>query len=484
MSDKRITSFAWNFLENIATQGIQFFVGILMARLLTPKDYGLIGILMVFITISTVIMDAGFFKAVMQKSNRTDDDFCTVFFFNVTTALVFFVVLCLCAPLIADFYNEPILSPLTKVVALQLVINSAILVQRAKFSIAMDFRTQAHITIVAALIQGATGVTMAFCGFGVWSIAWSGVVGALVNCILMWYYGKWRPRWRFSHSSFKEMFTFGSKLLASSLIDVTWKNIYPLIIGKMFSPIELGYFSRASHYVKLPSTTFSGVIDRVTFPLLCKVKEDNETLNRQFCILFKLSAFIFFPLMAGFAVLAKPLIILMITAKWAPCIIYLQILCCGFVLYPIHALNMNLLQVKGLSELFLRLELIKKVIDVIALLITVTMGVKEMCIGLAVTSYISWGINAYYSGKIIHIGLWNQIVLVAPTALYTFLMCCCIEGVKQLSDSYFVQLFGGFAVGVAAFYLICRLFKSNELTFMLEKVKGQIGKSSRNQQKD
>ena len=474
MKDKRVSGFSWNFLENIATQGIQFIVGIVMARLLTPDDYGLIGILMVFISISTVIMDAGFIKAVMQKTDRTDDDFCTAFFFNMGAGLLLFLLLCLCSPLIAQFYEKPILSALTKVVALQLVINSILLVQRAKFTIALDFRTQAIIALTAALIQGAVGITMAYSGCGVWSIAWSGVAGATANCLLYWVLGKWRPKLRFSHASFKEMFSYGSKLLVSQLLDVTWKNIYPLIIGKRFPAAELGFYSRANHYVKLPSTTFSGVIERVTFPMLVEVKQDDATLHRQFSMLFKLSAYIFFPLMAGFAILARPLIIEMLTAKWEPCIIYLQILCMGLILYPIHALNMNLLQVKGRSDLFLRVEIIKKAVDVTVLLITVTMGVKEMCIGLAVASYISWIINAYYTGKLINIGFLRQTVLVLPTALYTLLMWACIEGVKLLITNYLLQLLVGIVVGVAVYYLSGRLLKSEELAFVERKAREQF----------
>ena len=474
MKDKRVSGFSWNFLENIATQGIQFIVGIVMARLLTPDDYGLIGILMVFISISTVIMDAGFIKAVMQKTDRTDDDFCTVFYFNMGAGLLLFLLLCLCSPLIAQFYEKPILSALTKVVALQLVINSILLVQRAKFTIALDFRTQAIIALTAALIQGAVGITMAYSGCGVWSIAWSGVAGATANCLLYWVLGKWRPKLRFSHASFKDISSYGSKLLVSQLLDVTWKNIYPLIIGKRFPAAELGFYSRANHYVKLPSTTFSGVIERVTFPMLVEVKQDDATLPRPFRILLTLSAYIFFPLLAGFAILARPLIIEMLTEKWEPCIIYLQILCMGLILYPIHALNMNLLQVKGRSDLFLRVEIIKKAVDVTVLLITVTMGVKEMCIGLAVASYISWIINAYYTGKLINIGFLRQTVLVLPTALYTLLMWACIEGVKLLITNYLLQLLVGIAVGVAVYYLSGRLLKSEELAFVERKAREQF----------
>ena len=222
------------------------------------------------------------------------------------------------------------------------------------------------------------------------------------------------------------------------------------------------------------STTFSGVIERVTFPMLVEVKHDDATLHRQFSMLFKLSAYIFFPLMAGFAILARPLIIEMLTAKWEPCIIYLQILCMGLILYPIHALNMNLLQVKGRSDLFLRVEIIKKAVDVTVLLITVTMGVKEMCIGLAVASYISWIINAYYTGKLINIGFLRQTVLVLPTALYTLLMWASIEGVKLLIHNYLLQLLVGIAVGVAVYYLAGRLLKSEELAFVERKAREQF----------
>lgn len=479
MKDKRVAGFSWNFLENLSTQLIQFIVGIVMARLLTPEDYGLIGILMVFITISSVFMDAGFFKAIIQKTDRNQDDFCTVFFFNVATGIAFFALLFVCSPLIADFYNQPILAPLTKVVALQLIINSAILVQRAQFTIAMDFRTQAGIALIAAVLQGICGITMAYNGFGVWAIAWSSVVGAAANCLLFWIKGKWRPSLRFSRQSFRRLFSFGSKLLLSSLLDVTWKNIYPLIIGKRFPAAQLGFYSRANHYVKLPATTFSGVIERVTYPMLCEVQNDKETLHRQFTMLFKLAAFIIFPFMAGLAMLAKPLIVLMITEKWVPCVIYLQILSMGLMLYPIHALNLNLMQVKGRSDLFLKVEVIKKVVDVIVLLITIRLGVKEMCIGLAVASYISWVINAFYTGKLIHVGFLRQVVIVLPSAIYTVIMCLCIYGAKKLMPGMALQLFVGFLVGVAVYIAVTWVTKAEELSFIVTKLRTEFSKHAK-----
>ena len=453
MKDKRVSGFSWNFLENIATQGIQFIVGIVMARLLTPDDYGLIGILMVFISISTVIMDAGFIKAVMQKTDRTDDDFCTAFFFNMGAGLLLFLLLCLCSPLIAQFYEKPILSALTKVVALQLVINSILLVQRAKFTIALDFRTQAIIALTAALIQGAVGITMAYSGCGVWSIAWSGVAGATANCLLYWVLGKWRPKLRFSHASFKEMFSYGSKLLVSQLLDVTWKNIYPLIIGKRFPAAELGFYSRANHYVKLPSTTFSGVIERVTFPMLVEVKQDDATLHRQFSMLFKLSAYIFFPLMAGFAILARPLIIEMLTEKWEPCIIYLQILCMGLILYPIHALNMNLLQVKGRSDLFLRLEIIKNVIGVILLLATMNVSVMAMAYSMLVNSVASQIVNSWPNRKLLDYRYSEQIGDILPNILLAAAMGLAVYPIASLPVPTILVLVIQFFLG-ASIYIV------------------------------
>ncbi|MBR5531976.1 MAG: lipopolysaccharide biosynthesis protein, partial [Bacteroidales bacterium] len=317
---KTLKGMIWSFAENFSLQGIQFVIGVLLARVLSPSDYGMVGMLAIFTAVAGTLINSGFSTALVRKTDRTQTDLSTTFYFNIAVGFVLYFALFFSGPLIADFYNTPLLSGLIKVTAISLILNSLCIVQQALFTIKMDFKTQAKISIIGALVTGAGGITMAYSGYGVWSIVWPGVFGGAVRCILLWVWGKWRPTWEFSWKSFKELFGFGSKLLASGLIDTIYNNIYPIIIGKKFSAADLGQYTRGDGYANLPATTVTGVLGRVTFPLLCQIQDDDARLQSTYRQLIRLSAYVVFPIMIGLAALAKPLIIFMITAKWAECV--------------------------------------------------------------------------------------------------------------------------------------------------------------------
>lgn len=338
-------------------QIIQFVIGIFMARILTPGDYGMVGMLSIFMAVSQSLINSGFSNALTRKIDRTEVDFSTVFYFNIVVGILLYLIIFFAAPYIADFYHTPLLSDLTKIVALPLIFNSLCIVQQARLTIKMDFKTQAKISVTSSIVTGVSGLAMAYSGFGVWTLAYSAVIGAVVRCVLMWILTHWHPLWTYSWKSFRELFSYGSKLLASGLIDTIYNNIYPIIIGRLFSAKELGYYSRANGYAALPATTIYSMISRVTFPLLCEIQNDEERLQRIYRQLLTLFAFIIFPIMMIFMALARPIIIFLITEKWEPCVVYLQILCLSYIFYPIHAINLSLLQVKGRSDLFLRLEI-------------------------------------------------------------------------------------------------------------------------------
>ncbi len=468
---KTLKGMIWSFAENFSLQGIQFVIGILLARVLAPSDYGMVGMLAIFTAIAQTLINSGFSTALVRKKDRTQTDLSTTFYFNIVVGFVLYFILFFSGPLIADFYNTPLLSDLIKVTAISLIINSLCIVQQALFTIKMDFKTQAKISIIGALTTGATGVTMAYNGFGVWSIVWPGVFGGAVRCILFWIWGKWRPTWEYSWKSFKELFGFGSKLLASGLIDTIYNNIYPIIIGKKFTAADLGQYTRADGYANLPATTVTGVLGRVTFPLLCQIQDDDARLQSTYRQLIRLSAYVVFPIMVGLAALAKPLIVCLITTKWIECIPFLQILCFSLMWYPIHALNLNLLQVKGRSDLFLKLEIIKKILGVAVLVIAIPFGIIWMCVGRIFTSIICLAINTYYTGKLINVGFFKQMGDLLPILALSLSMGAIVFGVNLFIEDLLLQIITGFIVGIAYYLSISYLIKSKELLYLLSFIK-------------
>ena len=357
---KAFWGMVWNFAESFSLQIIQFIIGIFMARILQPSDYGMVGMLSIFLTISNMLITSGFYRALIQKKDRTAIDYSTVFYFNIVVGIILYLVLFFSSPYIALFYNVPILEDLTKVIAIPLILNSLSQVQNAKFAIEMNFKMLSKISIITAIITGISSLYMAYSGFGVWSIAYSSVIGESSRCILLWFFANWTPLWKFSWKSFREMFSFGSKMFASGLLESIYNNLYTLIIGKKFAATELGYYTRANGYAQLPVATFNNALSKVTFPMFCEVQKDDERMILLYHKLLRFTAFIIFPIMMLFIVLARPLILFMITDKWESCVILLQILCLSYVWNPVQIVNINLLQAKGRADVTLKIDILKK----------------------------------------------------------------------------------------------------------------------------
>lgn len=411
---KTTNGLLWSSVERFSNQGVQFLFSIVLARLLTPEDYGIVAMVVIFFAIAQTFVDSGFSSAIVRKKDRTESDLSTCFYFNIFVGLGFYILLFQCSPFIADFYDQPILSPIVKISGLTVLINSLCIVQQAQFTIRIDFKTQAKVTLTGTVMSGILGILLAYLGYGVWALVWQGVTGSFVRMILFWILSKWRPRESFSKNSFHYLFGYGSKLLASGLLDTTYNNIYPIVIGKFYSPAQLGNFTRAQGWASLPSSNITGILQRVTFPVLTEMQDDDERLATNYRKLLRMSAFVVFPLMMLMAAIASPLIRVVITAKWDACVPYLQIMCFAMMWYPIHAINLNLLQVKGRSDLFLRLEIIKKVVGVSVMCVTIPLGVKAMCYGMIFTSVNALLINTYYTGKLINVGFIVQMKDLTP----------------------------------------------------------------------
>lgn len=451
LKQKTTKGLFWSSVERFSNQGMSFLFSVILARMLDPSDFGIIAMITIFFAVAQSFVDSGFSNALVRKTDRREEDLSTCFYFNIGVGIMAYIVLFLIAPLVACFYKQPILSPIIRITGLGVVLNSLCVVQQALFTIKIDFKSQAKVTLSATIISGIVGVILAYQGYGVWALVWQGVVMTLARMALLWLMSKWRPTTGFSKSSFNYLFGYGSKLLASGLLDTIYNNIYPIVIGKFYTPAQLGNYSRALSFAQLPSSNITSILQRVTFPVLSIIQDDIPRLQANYRRLLKLSAFIIFPLMIGLSVVAFPMIRLILTPKWEGCSLYLQIICFALMWYPIHAINLNLLQVKGRSDLFLRIEIIKKIVGVCIMCITIPLGITAMCIGMVASSLISLFINTYYTGKLINIGCLKQMRDLTPIFINSLIMGGIVYFSIQISDNDILQLSLSIIVGVLSY---------------------------------
>lgn len=472
LKQKTVKGVFWSSLERFSVQGIQFVVMIIMANMLTPHDYGLIAMLAVFIAVSQSLVDSGFSQALIRKQDRTEIDNSTVFYFNIIVGLFLYGVLFIVAPFIADFYNEPQLVAITRIIGLSVLINSFVVVQRALLTIKIDFKTQAKAALTAAIISGGLGIWMSANGYGVWAIVAQQLINLGINALLLWMLSLWRPRWVYSWKSFHSLFGFGSKLMVSGLIETVYRYIYLIVIGRVFSASDLGYYTRAHQFTDFPSSNLTGVLQRVTYPILCKIQDDDERLAYVYRKFLRLSAFIIFPLMIGLAVVAEPLVLTLLKEQWLFTATLLSIICFSMMWYPIHAINLNLLQVKGRSDLFLKLEIYKKIIGVCILCITIPMGLIAMCIGSIFSSMIALIINTYYTGKLINVGFIKQMRDLLPIILLSVSMGIIVYFVVEaLPILPIYQLTIGIFIGIFFYVSMSLFFNFTEFKDLLQLLK-------------
>lgn len=468
LKQKTAQGFIWSAAERFSVQGLQFILGIILARILLPTDYGLIGMLAIFLAISQVFIDSGFSSALIQKRDRNDIDYSTAFFFNIAIGLFFYLILFFCAPLIAKFYNTPTLTSLTKVIGLSIFINSLAVVQRAKLTIKLDFKTQAKASLTSVLISGCISIIMAYKGYGVWALAVQILTKSILNTLLLWYFSKWKPQAVFSKESFKKLFSFGSKLLAAGLLYTIYQNLYLIIIGKIFSARSLGYYTRAQQFQRIPTENITAVIQRVTFPVLSSIQDDDKKLLKAFRGFIRLSTFVIFPITIGLAIIAEPLINLLLTEKWLPSVPLLQLLCVVGVLYPLHAVNLNIINVKGRSDIFLRLEIIKTITIALAIFLTYQYGIKTMIIGQLIASAITLIITTHYSGRMINYKTLKQIRDILPIAAITIIMAVAIWYATQIVTTDISKILVGITSGIITYVLAAKIGRFEELKQIYE----------------
>lgn len=452
----------WSLIERFGTQGVQFLVMLVMARLLSPNDYGVVGMLVVFVAIAQAFVDGGFSQALIRKKDRTEVDNSTVFYFNIVVSVLIYLIFYLFAPFVSKFYNMPTLTPFMRVICLSIIINAFGVVQRALFNANIDFKAQAKASLIAVVISGIIGITLAFRGFGPWALVWQQLSNLVVNTLFLWIYSEWRPILAYSWKSFNELFSFGSKLLATSLLNAIYDNIQTIVIGKLYAAKSLGLYSRATHFADLPSQQFTSVFMRVTFPVLCKVQDDLDRLTSVYRRMLRVSAYIVFPLLIGMAAVAHPMIRVFIGEQWIECAYMLQIICFAKMWYPIHAINLDILQVSGRSDLFLKIEIYKKIVSLTLLALSAPFGIIAMCYSNLLSSLICLYINTYYSSKILGISLLSQLKDLFPTISLSIFMFVIVQVVIFFISNVFAQLVVGVIVGVIVYISLSYILRFSE----------------------
>jgi O-antigen/teichoic acid export membrane protein len=430
LKEKAVTGIFWSFSDSMSTQVTQFIIGLILARILSPEEFGLVGMITVFLAISQSLADGGFGEALIRKKDATDSDFSTVFYFNLLASIVIFTIFYLLAPAIASFYGRPELTDIARVLGLIILINAICITQRTQLTRKIDFRKQMKINLVSALVSGAVAIVMALKGFGVWSLVWRSVIRSTMQAIMLWISIRWTPSLVFSRDSFRSLFSFGSKLLLTGLIDTIYNNVYMLIIGKFFAATQLGYYTRADQFSRLVSHNLTRTVQRVSYPVLSLVQDENTRLKEGYRKLIVATMFITFFMMLGMAAIAEPLIITLIGVKWLPSVEYLQLLCLAAALYPLHALNMNILNIKGRSDLLLKLEVVKKLLAVPVIIIGIFLGIRMLLTGMVLHSLVSYFMNSYYSGRLIGYPAREQLADIMPSFLIALLVSIVVLLIK------------------------------------------------------
>lgn len=458
LKGQAVKGIIWSTLERFSVQGITFILQIILARILLPSDYGIIGMLAVFLQIAQVFVDSGFGNALIKKMDCIDRDYSTVFIYNLFVSIFIYILLFLLAPLVSIFYSEPKLVSVMRVLALVLIINALAIVHKTKLVKDIDFKTQTKVSVLSSIVSGIVGIIAAYRGLGVWALCIQQLLHSILSFFLLLLYVKWFPKLIFDKKSFLYLFSFGSKLLSASLISVLYKNLYTLVIGKVFTARELGFFSRAESIVVFPSNNLALIISRVTYPVFSRIQNDNAKLRNSYKLVIKASSFIVFPLMLGLMIVTKPFVEVVLTDKWIEMVPIMQILCLDWMFDHLCVLNLNVLYVKGRTDLVLKLEILKKTIALLILFGSIPFGLIGMCWGRVIYTLIAVFINAYYTKKFLRYSIFEQLKDIIPFLMVAGLMCFIIFSMTSCIDDCLIKLSASIFIGLVSYSLMSLIF--------------------------
>lgn len=471
MKTKILSGLLWKFAERIGAQGVGFIVSIILARLLSPEDYGLISLITIFISISSVFVSSGFGNALIQKKDADEIDFSSVFFFNIFMSIMLYIILFLMSPNIADFYGKSELIPVIRVLGLSLIISGINNMQSAYVSKTMEFKKFFYSTLIGTILSAFVGIAMAYRGYGVWALVVQQLSNSLVDTIVLWFTVKWRPKMIFSIKRLKLLFSFGWKLLISGLIDILYNNIYGLLIGKIYNPYLLGLYNRGNQFPNIIVSNINGPIQSVLLPALSEEQDNKERLKAMVRRSIVTSSFIIYPMMVGMAAIAKPMVTILLGEQWLGCVFFLQISCITLAFWPIHTANLQAINAVGRSDIFLKLEIIKKVLGISVLIISIPFGINVMVIGRACQGFISTIINAFPNKKLLGYSFVEQWKDLIPSLVLSLFMGVVVMFVELLGFSSYITLLIQIPVGAITYFGLAYLFKFECFNYILNMLK-------------
>lgn len=464
----------WKFFEQFSLYGMQFIVGIIMARVLSPEDFGTAAIPAIFIAIAQVFIDSGFALALIRKPEVSEKDLSTAFQYSIIAGTALYILLYISAPYIASFYQVPILIPLIRVSTLTFIWNPLLTPQTVILNRKLDFKTPAKVSIASKIVSGILGISVAYMGYGIWALVVASLSSSIVTLFLTWIAVKWLPKERWSGESFKYLWDFGNKMVGAGLLRTLYANIVPVILGKIGGTIQLGIYNRSAQFASLPSANLTGIINTVTYPVLSKKIDDKEKLREIFIQMVKTSSFIVFPIMILMSALSEPLIILLVTEKWADCIPVLQIMCFTYMFQPVHILNVNLLQVLGRPDLTLKLEIISKCVFPFIIIIAISHGLIVLCLTDFFITMVALVLNTHYSGKLLRVGYFMQIKMLLPSILLSLSMMAIVLLTIYFINALLLKLIVGGIIGIV-FYIfaayILNFEELNDVKYMISRKK-------------
>lgn len=462
LRNKTVKGTLWSAADAFLGQGVTFLVGVILARMLTPAEYGLIGIVLIFTIILSGVVDSGFSNALIRKKDTTDEDYNTMFITNMVMSIAMFILLYLSSPFIAHFFAREELVALCQVMGLILIIQALSITQTTILTKQIDFKTKTKASFISAIASGIVGIGMAYADFGVWALVGQQISKSAFYTIMLWILVRWWPKFSFNKESFHYMWGFGWKLMVSGILNNIWNQMYQVVVGKFYSPATLGQYTRSKEYAGIFSQNFTVIIQRVSYPALAEVQNDPERMVQAYRKVIKISMFVTILCMILLGAISETLIYCLIGPQWGEAASYLPLICLSMVLYPLHSINLNMLQIQGRSDIFLYLEIIKKIIGVFPLLLGIFVNIYWMLWGVVVTGVIAFFLNSYYTGKKLHYSSWMQLKDISGSFTLSFIIAIVIYFMKYLPFSYWIILPIQLTIGGLMLVLICEKVKMEE----------------------
>lgn len=480
LKDKTVRGVGWSAADTFLGQGVTFIVGLVLARLLSPDEYGLIGIVTIFTSILLGFVDCGFSNALIRKQEDDDEDYNTMFIVNLVISIVMYVLLFVGAPFIAHFFERPQLIGLVRVTGLLLIIQSLSIVQDTILKKRIDFKTKTKASVLSAILSGLVGIGMALLGFGVWSLVGQQLSRQFVYTVSLWVFNKWWPKLKLNLESLHYMWSFGWKLMLSGFLDRLWMQLYQVVVGKFYNPATLGQYTRSKEYASIFSSNLTNIVQKVTYPVLSQIQNNQERMVSGYRRIIKITMFVTAIIMIYMGAVAEPLIYCLIGPKWQQAASFLPLICISMSLYPLHAINLNMLQVQGRTDIYLYIEVIKKVIAVIPICLGIFVNIYWMLIGTIITGIIAFFLNSYYTGKKLGYSSWMQIKDVTPSYVVAFIVAFSVYFFKFLPISNWIILPIQIIVGIIVFFVICESTQMEEYLEIKEMSKQYFSKFRRN----